>query len=147
MNWIWISSRYCRPIRLRFVKETAEITQAEIDHVENATKLQNTTFILNEKSYSVKHTMVDAKICNAATETTSTIRCYICGATSKEFNSYYFAPQIYLNDLRYQKKCRRWRTCFSIVYFACENVRIAIFIPKTKRNCYGIHSQSWSLSW
>lgn len=30
--------------------------------------------------------MVDAKVCNAATSTTSTMRCYICGATSKEFN-------------------------------------------------------------
>lgn len=32
-------------------------------------------------------TMVDGKICNAATGTTSTSRCYICGKTSKEFNN------------------------------------------------------------
>ncbi|CAH1106395.1 unnamed protein product [Psylliodes chrysocephalus] len=31
-------------------------------------------------------TMVYAKICNAATNTTSTMRCYICGLTSKDFN-------------------------------------------------------------
>lgn len=31
-------------------------------------------------------TMVDAKVCNSATSTTSTMRCYICGKTSKEFN-------------------------------------------------------------
>ena len=30
--------------------------------------------------------MVDAKVCNAATNTTSTMRCYICGQTSKSFN-------------------------------------------------------------
>ena len=31
--------------------------------------------------------MVDAKVCNAATNTTSTMRCYICGLTSKDFNN------------------------------------------------------------
>lgn len=30
--------------------------------------------------------MVDAKVCNAATDTLSSMRCYICKATSKEFN-------------------------------------------------------------
>ncbi|XP_026331961.1 uncharacterized protein LOC113239252 [Hyposmocoma kahamanoa] len=33
-------------------------------------------------------TMVDAKVCNAATGTTSTMRCYICGKTAKEFNDF-----------------------------------------------------------
>lgn len=85
------SPRYCRPIRIRFVKETVDITQQEIEHVENAiNSLQNTTFLLKDKSYILKHTMaltmVDAKVCNAATQTTSTMKCYICGATSKEFN-------------------------------------------------------------
>lgn len=30
--------------------------------------------------------MVDGKVCNAATNTKSTMKCYICGATSKDFN-------------------------------------------------------------
>ena len=30
--------------------------------------------------------MVDGKVCNALTETTSTQRCFICGATSKQFD-------------------------------------------------------------
>ena len=30
--------------------------------------------------------MVDGKVCNAATDTTSTMRSYICGQTSKDFN-------------------------------------------------------------
>lgn len=30
--------------------------------------------------------MVDAKVCNAATDTLSTTRCYVCKATVKEFN-------------------------------------------------------------
>ncbi|CAB3252436.1 unnamed protein product [Arctia plantaginis] len=31
-------------------------------------------------------TMIDGKVCNAATNTSSTSRCFICGATSKDFN-------------------------------------------------------------
>lgn len=31
--------------------------------------------------------MVDGKVCNAATSTASTMRCYICGETSKDFNN------------------------------------------------------------
>jgi len=31
--------------------------------------------------------MTDAKVCNAATHTTSTMRCYICGETSKDYNN------------------------------------------------------------
>jgi hypothetical protein len=31
--------------------------------------------------------MIDAKVCNAATHTTSTMRCYICGETSKDYNN------------------------------------------------------------
>lgn len=30
--------------------------------------------------------MIDAKVCNAAANTASTMKCYICGQTSKEFN-------------------------------------------------------------
>lgn len=30
--------------------------------------------------------MIDGKVCNAATNNLSTSRCYICGATSKNFN-------------------------------------------------------------
>lgn len=31
--------------------------------------------------------MIDTKVCNAATNTTFTMKCYICGATSKDFNN------------------------------------------------------------
>lgn len=53
--------------------------------------LQPSEFVLSEMLLSTKHvmtlTMVDAKVCNAATSTTSTMRYYICGGTSKEFNN------------------------------------------------------------
>lgn len=87
------SPRYCRPIRIRFVKETAHITKEEISYIENKINLLEPTQITQQinKTFLVKHvmmfTMVDAKVCNAATDTKSTMKCYICGATSKDFNN------------------------------------------------------------
>uniref|UniRef100_A0A2H1VR95 SFRICE_028308 n=1 Tax=Spodoptera frugiperda TaxID=7108 RepID=A0A2H1VR95_SPOFR len=40
--------------------------------------------------------MVDGKVCNAATHTKATMRCYLCGATSSQFNN--------LQDLKACKK-------------------------------------------
>ncbi|CAH0400138.1 unnamed protein product [Chilo suppressalis] len=81
------SPRYCRPIRIRFVKENTDVTNEEIEYVENQIKELSKTKI---DDISVKHkivfTMVDGKVCNAATHTKSTMRCYICGATSSDFN-------------------------------------------------------------
>lgn len=49
----------------------------------NALKL--TEFQDTKIGNTMLFTMVGGKICNAATDTKSTMRCYICGATSKEF--------------------------------------------------------------
>ncbi|XP_050301716.1 uncharacterized protein LOC126739931 [Anthonomus grandis grandis] len=85
------SPRYCRPIRFRFVKESTDVTQEEIEYINKSIQgLQPTRVNLQEKELLVRHvfimTMVDGKVCNAATGTKSTSKCYICGATSKEFN-------------------------------------------------------------
>ena len=85
------SPRYCRPIRIRFVKESTDTTNDEISYIRNQIdSLENNLFTREGLSASVKHsmafTMVDGKVCNAATQTKSTMRCYICGATSKLFN-------------------------------------------------------------
>lgn len=86
------SPRYCRPIRIRFAKESTDLTNEEIECISSKIEqLENSQFIKDGLSANVKHTlkltMVDAKVCNAATQTSSTMRCYICGATSKQFNN------------------------------------------------------------
>lgn len=96
-NVIWqnptpSSSRYCRPIRIRFVHETTDITNEEVQYVENKiTSLQRTGVQTPSGLALVEHkllfTMIDGKVCNAVTGTKYTQRCYICGATSKEFNN------------------------------------------------------------
>ncbi|XP_041969108.1 uncharacterized protein LOC121725968 [Aricia agestis] len=77
------SPRYCRPIRIRFVKETTDITNEEIaiikTQISELTKTRVNDFSIGHK---LLFTMVDGKVCNAATHTKSTMRCYLCGATS-----------------------------------------------------------------
>lgn len=60
----------------------------EVNYIRSQiTKLQKYDLPNNLKiTYDLKLTMIDAKICNALTDTTSTMRCYICGAASKDFN-------------------------------------------------------------
>lgn len=45
--------------------------------------------------------MVDGKVCNAATGTTSTSRCYICGATSKDFNNVHTKKDVDLEAVQF----------------------------------------------
>ena len=81
------SPRFCRPIRIRFIKETADVIAEEIAYMENKIAGLKPTQL---QDIAVEHvmmlTMIDGKVCNAATTTKSTMRCYICGATSRQFN-------------------------------------------------------------
>lgn len=86
------SPRYCRPIRFRFLKECNDVTKEEISYVEESVKnLVPTEIEINGNKFTYKHifkmTMIDGKVCNAATDTKSTSRCFICKATSKDFNN------------------------------------------------------------
>lgn len=53
----------------------------------------------------IKHTMIltmiDGKVCNAATDTSSTMRCYICGQTSKDFNKLIVAEEVNEEALKF----------------------------------------------
>lgn len=86
------SPRLCRPIRIRFLKETTDVTNEEIAYVTSCIAgLQPLRVNIDDSSFLIKQcfllTMVDGKICNAATDTKSTLRCYICKQTSSQFNN------------------------------------------------------------
>lgn len=86
------STMYCRPIRFIFSKESSEFTMSETNKVlEEVNKLLPTMCNVDGNEISVKHkllfTMIDGKVCNALTETSSAQRCYICGATPKLMNN------------------------------------------------------------
>lgn len=85
------STRFCRPIKLQFVKETPEVINAEFSNMDRQiANLIPTEIELCGRAYVVKHnllkTMIDGKICNTLSSNKSTQRCYICKATTSEFN-------------------------------------------------------------
>lgn len=85
------STRYCRPLKIEFVKESTDVSILEKNQMdEQIRNLQESSMLIEEKYLHVNHNlifaMVDGKVCNALTGTTSTQKCYICGATSKHFN-------------------------------------------------------------
>lgn len=86
------SPRFCRPIRLQFLHENVESTVNEVDDIEKQVEslVSFTTQVHGMEicvKYSMTFTMIDNKVCNAVSGTKSTQRCYLCGATSKDFNN------------------------------------------------------------
>lgn len=76
------------PIRFCFERETVDSTKAEKVRVDR--EIQNlvpSTFSFNGQQYTIYHTLLDCKICNAITDNKSTQRCYVCDLTSKVFNN------------------------------------------------------------
>lgn len=85
------STRYCRPVRFQFKKETTEVSVKEEKYIKDKiTMLKPTEFNLPKKRIIVKHslhlTMVDGKVCNALSQSSSA-KCYLCGAKPTEMNN------------------------------------------------------------
>ncbi|CAH2107387.1 unnamed protein product [Euphydryas editha] len=100
------SPRYCRPMRIRFIHETSDVTDEEIQYYNNQIRSLDETKVLRATGeISIKHTMlftmVDGKVCNAATQTKSTMRCYICKATSKDFNNLKALKEVNYENLKF----------------------------------------------
>lgn len=86
------STIYCRPIKFMFIKENAQLIKDEetlmnklINSLSQHLILKNTCKL--EVSYRMLFTMIDGSVCNILSETNSTSKCFICGATPKEMNS------------------------------------------------------------
>lgn len=73
--------------------------------------------------------MIDGKVCNAATHTKSTMRCYICGATSLQFN-----------DLEKERPCKKENLEFGLsllharIRFFESILHVAYRLPVKKWN-------------
>ena len=86
------SVRFCRPLHIQSKKETTALILAEkADIVDQVKALQPTKVECHGRLVIVKFelvmTMVDVKVVNTLTSTSSAQRCYICGATPKFMNN------------------------------------------------------------
>ncbi|KAF2894244.1 hypothetical protein ILUMI_11929 [Ignelater luminosus] len=75
-NSVPSSVRFCKPIRIRLISETKDITKEEKPYIENQVQnLTETQIQTPEEIVKIKHpmlfTVVDGKVCNAATDIAS----------------------------------------------------------------------------
>ena len=76
---------------MQFVHEDVQSTLKEVTNIE--LQIECLLPYANEQNgksisvtYCMSFTMIDGKVCNAVTDTTSAQRCFLCKAPSKEFN-------------------------------------------------------------
>ncbi|KAH9632217.1 hypothetical protein HF086_008894 [Spodoptera exigua] len=87
------STRYCRPIRFNFAKETTSLIKEEVDMIQQQIELLSPVEVsLDNFNILVKPvfmlTMIDGKICSALSDVSSSSQtCYICGAKPSEMNN------------------------------------------------------------
>lgn len=91
-NLLPSSIRFCRPLKFEFVKETADVITSEVGRVQNEKKNLNKTIItISDKIFEVSHSlvlaMIDGKVANTITQTSSNAVCYICKAKPSEMNN------------------------------------------------------------
>lgn len=100
-NNIWVnpnpaSTRFCRPIRFQYLKETSEIIRNEADYLkvqmndltQKIIEIKYKNSIIEiEVFYENKLTMLDGKCANAVSNNSSTKVCNICGAKPVEMNN------------------------------------------------------------
>ncbi|GBM16744.1 hypothetical protein AVEN_9343-1 [Araneus ventricosus] len=85
------STRYCRPIKFMFSKETLNVIKIEVKSFKvQVISLLPTKISINDMEVSVKPTlifcMIDGKICNAVAGCESAQTCYLFGAKPSEMN-------------------------------------------------------------
>ncbi|KAL4104078.1 hypothetical protein QTP88_019391 [Uroleucon formosanum] len=81
------STDFCRPIKFEFVKETTNTIITEINKIESEIINLVPSLCQNvEIEHKLVMTMIDGKVCNAITNTSSAARCYICNAKPSEMN-------------------------------------------------------------
>lgn len=81
----------CRPIRFEYVKEDKITTQSLVHSIENEISSLSPVFVeingqVIKVSFQGQFTMIDGKVANAVTDTTSTWKCNICGKISSQFH-------------------------------------------------------------
>lgn len=88
------STRLCRPILFKFMKETAdstiEIHNALSNEINNLNEItvENVNGISCSVEYKLQCSMLDGKVCNALTHQKNTRSCNVCRAKLSQFNNY-----------------------------------------------------------
>lgn len=134
------STNYCRPIKFEFTKETEETIKHQYKFVQDQIdKLIPISITFNGSDLCVKHqlelTMVDGKVVNNLTETSSS-NCNICGAKPSQMNNISELKKLICNKDHYKFGLSTLH-CW-IRFFECL-LHIAYRLPIKKWKVTGDH--------
>ena len=105
------STRFCRPISLQHAKESKQLTEAEIHRVEaEISELRPLETSETVVAYKLKMIMVDGKVTNVATNTTSSQKCSMCGVTPRQVNDLELVAGLPVTYRLSSLRC--WISCF-----------------------------------
>lgn len=109
------STRYCRPIKFEYAKETDLYIKNQVAYIQNQIQdLLPSNIIIHGINYKVNHklvlTMVDGKVCNSLADNKSSQSCYICKAKPTQMN---------LLDVIKQKPCNEDYYAFGLSTLHC----------------------------
>lgn len=83
------STRFCRPIRIQFVKETADVIKKEKQYIQSQIDFLKATNIKDD--IKVRQililSMIDGKVHNAISYNSCSQKCNLCGASQKDMNN------------------------------------------------------------
>lgn len=86
------STRFCRPIKFEYIKETKEATISMVNSIKDEIKNLRPTLLptMGDKTLSIFHklsfTMVDGKVVQTLTKTASSSSCTVCNAKQSQLN-------------------------------------------------------------
>lgn len=131
------STRYCRPIIFKFIKEEKNEVKSCVKEIQNQISLLTPS--ISETNIVITHklllTMVDNKICNILTDTSSSMKCYICNASPKQMNDINSAKIRTVKTEHYSfglSSLHCWIRCFKCLLHISYRLNIKCWAIKKK---------------
>lgn len=136
------SPRFCRPINIKYARETVDMVEKEVDLVQKQIdKLKPYEAVIHGNDVVVKYnlslTMIDGKVCNSLTKTTSAQRCFLCGATSKQFNDIDSILDFPVSEENYRfgiSSLHAWIRCFECLLHISYKLDVQAWQVRTQKD-------------
>lgn len=136
------SVRYCRPISLEFAKETPEKTATVVREIEDKiNELTPTILSIDDKVIQVKHelfmTMIDGKVAQVLTQTSSSATCTVCGAKPRQMNDLLKVTARVENENAFKyglSTLHAWIRCMEMVLHISYNIDFEKWSVTTPEN-------------
>ena len=136
------SVRFCRPILIEFSKETPEKTKTVVDNIQNQIDNLNPSLInKNGEGVQIKHqlflTMIDGKVAQVLTDTSSSSTCTICGATPRLMNDLSKVTARPENENSFQyglSTLHAWIRCMEMILHISYNLGFEKWSATTEEN-------------